>query len=177
MPAPILATKLYIPAPRPGIVPRPRLIERLNVGLDKGCKLTLISASAGFGKTTLVSEWIKDCGRPVAWISLDEGDGDPVRFLTYLIAALQTVQAGLGEGVLSTLQSQIEMALTTLLNEISAIADPFLLNLDDYHTIDSKPWMKPSPFWSSACRRRCTWSSPCVKTDPCRWRDYASAAS
>jgi LuxR family transcriptional regulator, maltose regulon positive regulatory protein len=143
MPAPVLATKLYIPPPRPNIVPRPRLIERLNDGLAMGCRLTLISASAGFGKTTLVSNWITDCGRPVAWLSLDEGDNDPVRFITYLIAALQTIKAGLGEGVLSTLQShqqpQVEMALTTLLNEISSIPDSFLLILDDYHVIDSKP--------------------------------------
>jgi LuxR family transcriptional regulator, maltose regulon positive regulatory protein len=141
--APILATKLYIPPPRPGVVPRPRLIKQLNDGLTKGSKLTLISASAGFGKTTLVSEWIASCGRLAAWLSVDEGDGDPVRFLTYLIAALQTIEAGLGEGALSTLQShqqsQIEMALTNLLNEISAMADPFLLILDDYHTIDSQP--------------------------------------
>jgi LuxR family maltose regulon positive regulatory protein len=143
MPAPILATKLYIPPPRAKIVLRPRLIERLNEGLSSGSKLTLISASAGFGKTTLVSEWVKGCGRPVAWISLDEGDGDPFRFLTYLIAALQTVKAGLGEGVLATLQShqqpQVEMVLTALLNEISSIPDSFLLILDDYHVIDSKP--------------------------------------
>jgi LuxR family maltose regulon positive regulatory protein len=143
MPAPVLATKLYIPPTRPNIVPRPRLIERLNNGLAMGCRLTLISASAGFGKTTLVSNWISDCGRPVAWLSLDEGDNDPVRFITYLIAALQTIKAGLGEGVLSTLQShqqpQVEMALTILLNEISSIPDSFLLILDDYHVIDSKP--------------------------------------
>ena len=77
MPAPILATKLYIPPPRPRIVLRPRLVERLNEGLAAGRKLTLISASAGFGKTTLVSEWIAGCKRPVAWLSLDEGDNDP----------------------------------------------------------------------------------------------------
>src|SRR5512135_3731837 len=105
MPAPILATKLYIPPPRPGIVPRPRLIERLNEGLAAGRKLALISASAGFGKTTLVSEWITNCERPVAWLSLDEGDNDPARFLSYLVAALQTVKAGIGEGVLGVLQS------------------------------------------------------------------------
>ncbi|MBI4761929.1 MAG: hypothetical protein HZC39_14290 [Chloroflexi bacterium] len=154
MPAPILATKLYIPPPRPNLVPRPRLIERLNEGLAMGCKLTLISASAGFGKTTLVSEWISSLtpstsstgrgeGVRAAWISLDEGDNDPLRFISYLIAALQTIKAGLGEGVLATLPSheqlQIEMALTALLNEISAIPDSFLLVLDDYHLIDSKP--------------------------------------
>ena len=91
MSTPILATKLYIPPPRAKIVLRPRLIERLNEGLSSGRKLTLISASAGFGKTTLVSEWIAGCGRPVAWLSLDEGDNDPTRFLTYLVAALQTI--------------------------------------------------------------------------------------
>ena len=105
MSAPILATKLYIPPPRPKIVLRPRLVERLNQGLAPGCKMTLISASAGFGKTTLVSEWIASCDRPVAWLSLDEGDNDPTRFLTYFVAALQTIAANIGAGVLSALQS------------------------------------------------------------------------
>ena len=141
MDAPILATKLYIPPPRPGIVPRPRLIERLNEGLAKGTRLTLISASAGFGKTTLISEWITTCGRQVAWLSLDDGDNDPVRFTTYLIAALQKIQAGIGGTVLMALQSHPppsnETILTALLNEISAIPEKFLLILDDYHSIDS----------------------------------------
>ena len=122
MPTPILATKLYIPPPRPKIVLRPRLIERLNEGLSASCKLTLISASAGFGKTTLVSEWVAGCGRPVAWLSLDEGDNDPTRFLTYLVAALQTIARILEKGcwLFSNPLSrrQIETILTTLLNEI-----------------------------------------------------------
>ena len=143
MPAPILATKLYIPPPRPGIVTRPRLIERMNDGLTKGGRLTLISAPAGFGKTTLASEWITHCGRSVAWLSLDEGDGDLTRFLSYLIAALQTIKAGLGESLLPMFQStqlpHIETILTALLNEINAIAQDFILVLDDYHAIDSKP--------------------------------------
>ena len=151
MSTPILATKLYIPPPRSKIVLRPRLIERLNEGLSSGCKLTIISASAGFGKTTLVSEWIAGCGQPVAWLSLDEGDNDPTRFLTYLIAALQTlalskvegIAENIGAGVLGTLQSPqpppIESILTTLLNEIAAIPDNFIFVLDDYHIIDSKP--------------------------------------
>ncbi len=102
MSAPILATKLYIPPPRSKIVLRPRLIERLNEGLSSGRKLTLISASAGFGKTTLVSEWISALapsplptgegpGVRAAWLSLDEGDNDPTGFLAYLVAALQTI--------------------------------------------------------------------------------------
>ena len=144
MSAPILATKLYIPPPRSKIVLRPRLIERLNEGLSSGRKLTLISASAGFGKTTLVSEWVAGCERPVAWLSLDEGDNDPTRFLTYLVAALQTIaRANIGAGVLGVLQSPqpppTESILTALLNEITTIPDNFILVLDDYHIIDSKP--------------------------------------
>ena len=145
MSMPILATKLHIPLPRPQVVLRPRLIERLNEGLH--CKLTLISASAGFGKTTLVSEWAAGCERRepkvrVAWLSLDEGDNDPTRFLTYLIAALQTIVANIGAGMLSVLQAPqpppIESILTTLLNEITTIPDNFILVLDDYHAIDAK---------------------------------------
>ena len=149
MSEPLLRTKLYIPPPRPNVVLRPRLIERLNGGLQ--CKLTLISASAGFGKTTLVSEWIAGCKRPAAWLSLDEGDNDPARFLTYLIAALQTlalkqvegIAAHIGAGLLGALQSPqpppAEAILTTLINEIAAIPDHFIFVLDDYHVIDAKP--------------------------------------
>jgi LuxR family maltose regulon positive regulatory protein len=143
MSTPILATKLYIPPPRPKIVLRPRLIERLNEGLSLGCKLTLISASAGFGKTTLASEWIAGCERPVAWLSLDEGDNDPTRFLIYLVTALQTIMANIGKDVLRVLQSpqppSIESILTALINEITTIPDNFIFVLDDYHIIDSKP--------------------------------------
>src|SRR5438105_13524073 len=99
---PILATKLYIPPPRPELVLRPHLIERLNEGLHR--KLTLISASAGFGKTTLVSEWVAGCERPVAWLSLDEGDDDSTRFLTHLVAAVQTIAENIGEGVVGALK-------------------------------------------------------------------------
>ncbi len=143
MSAPILATKLYIPPPRPKVVLRSRLIERLNEGLSADRKLTLISAPAGFGKTSLVSEWVASCYQKVAWLSLDEGDNDPTRFLTYLVAALQTIAANIGEGVLGVLQApqppSIESILTTLLNEITTVPDNFVLVLDDYHVIDSKP--------------------------------------
>jgi LuxR family transcriptional regulator, maltose regulon positive regulatory protein len=141
MPTPILATKLYIPPPRPKVVLRPRLIERLNEGMH--CKLSLISAPAGFGKTTLVSEWLAGCQRPVAWLSLDEGDNDPTRFLAYIVTALQTIAPKIGAGVLAALQSPqppfAESFLTALLNEISTIPESFLLVLDDYHSIDSQP--------------------------------------
>jgi LuxR family maltose regulon positive regulatory protein len=140
MSTPILATKLYIPPPRPKVVYRSRLIERLNEGLRR--KLTLISAPAGFGKTTLVSEWVAGCERPVAWLSLDEGDNNPTRFLAYLIAALQTIAANIGEGVLGALQSPqpppTESILTALLNEITTVPDNITLVLDDYHVIDSR---------------------------------------
>jgi LuxR family transcriptional regulator, maltose regulon positive regulatory protein len=137
----ILATKLYLPRLRPNVVSRPRLIEQLSAGLHR--KLTLVSAPAGFGKTTLVSTWVAFIERPTAWLSLDEGENDPTRFLTYLVAALQTIAPRIGGGVLSALQSSqpppTEVMLTTLLNELTTIRDPFVLVLDDYHVIDAKP--------------------------------------
>jgi LuxR family maltose regulon positive regulatory protein len=137
----ILATKLYIPPIRPKVVSRPRLIELLNEGLHR--KLTLISASVGYGKTTLVSDWVAGCKRPGAWLSLDEGDSDPIRFLAYLVTALQTIAPNIGKEVLGVLQSplppSIESVLTTLLNEITTTLDNFVLVLDDYHVIDAKP--------------------------------------
>src|SRR5215212_6316817 len=140
MSTPILTTKLYIPPPRPNVILRPRLIVRLNDGLHG--KLTLISAPAGFGKSTLVSAWVALCGRPVAWLSLDEADSDPARFLSYLIAALQTIAPGIGAGLVDVLQSPQppppEALLTALLNEITAISDHFVLVLDDYHLIDTR---------------------------------------
>src|SRR5689334_24651534 len=102
MSTPILATKLYIPPPPPRVVPRPRLLARLDAGLHR--KLSLIVAPAGFGKTTLVSAWAAGCDRPVAWLALDAGDSDLTRFLTYLIAALQTIAPQIGAGVLGVLQ-------------------------------------------------------------------------
>jgi LuxR family maltose regulon positive regulatory protein len=136
----ILATKLYVPPPQPRVVLRPRLIERLNEGLHR--KLTLICAPAGFGKTTLLGGWLTACERPAAWLSLDEGDNDPTRFLAYLVAALRTVAPNIGEGVLGALQSPqpppTESILTALLNEITTVPDGFVLALDDYHVIDAR---------------------------------------
>ena len=119
MATPILTTKPYVPPVRPELVPRPRLIEQLNVGLHR--KLTLVSAPAGFGKTTLVSEWIASCGpRPrFAWLSPDEGNNDSSRFLACFVAALQTVTGNVGQGVLAATQSpgavNVESVLTALL--------------------------------------------------------------
>ena len=143
MSEPLLLTKFYTPPPRPNIVRRPRLIERLNEGLAKGFKLTLISSSAGFGKTTLISEWAAGLCCPVAWLSLDEGDSDPHRFLTYLIAALQTITPVIGKGASAVLQSPqpppIETILTAVINDILPLSGSFIMVLDDYHVIESKP--------------------------------------
>lgn len=138
---PILATKLYIPPLQPNAVLRPRLIERLNEGLHR--RLTLISAPAGYGKTTLAVEWVASCKRPAAWLSLDEGDNDTKRFLTYLIAALQTIAKNIGAGVLGMLQTPqpptVESLLAVLINEISAVQENITIILDDYHVIEAKP--------------------------------------
>jgi LuxR family maltose regulon positive regulatory protein len=143
---PLLQTKLYIPPSRPELVSRPRLIERLNAGLHR--KLTLVSAPAGFGKTTLVSEWVQalDGTTPpiaIAWLSLDENDNDLTRFLSYFVAASQTIEADIGQGALSALQSPqpppIEALLTPLINEIAALSSQIGLVLDDYHLIETQP--------------------------------------
>jgi LuxR family maltose regulon positive regulatory protein len=138
----LLTTKLYIPSVRPNLVSRPRLVERLNEGLSLGQKLTLVSAPAGFGKTTLLSEWVATCGQPVAWLALDSGDNDSARFLAYLIAALQTIEGSIGAGVLDRFQPPqpppMEELLTTLINQIDAISTCFVLVLDDYHLITAQ---------------------------------------
>lgn len=141
---PYLATKLHKPPIRPNHVPRPRLIERLNSGLRSGHQLTLISAPAGFGKTTLVTEWLQHIDRPVLWISLDEDDNDPVRFLNYLSAAFQQISPELGKLLQSMLAGSQPIDVTPFITAlINAIAenntdDRFVLVLDDYHLIDSK---------------------------------------
>jgi LuxR family maltose regulon positive regulatory protein len=134
---PLLATKLSVPPAWPDWLPRPRLIERLSEGLR--CKVTLISAPAGFGKTTLLSQWTRQSAVPVAWVSLDRGDNDPARFWAYFIAALQTLHRGIGMAALAMLQSPqsppIEPLLTGLINEIAEVRAPYALVLDDLHVV------------------------------------------
>jgi len=140
---PLLKTKLYIPPIRSELVSRPCLVERLDEGYRRGCRLTVISAPAGYGKTTLLGEWIAHCElrTRVAWVSLDEGDNDPVRFWTYVAAALQTVQEDIEEIAQAAFQSPhplpIESALIGLLNQIAEVPDPVVLVLDDYHVINT----------------------------------------
>jgi LuxR family maltose regulon positive regulatory protein len=171
MSIPLLATKFFCPPDRPNLVTRPRLLERLDAGLYQANgftrELTLVSAPAGYGKTTLIAEWlnqwnkgerIKDRIQPfvsaqdklasiilhppgATWLSLDDSDNDPVRFLGYFIAALRGVDEHLGEIALSALQSPQppppEIVLTTLVNDIASVSTPFILTLDDYHVIQS----------------------------------------
>ena len=139
MPTELLTSKLYIPPVRPNLVPRPRLIQRISDGLQSKRRLTLVSAPAGFGKTTLVVAWLKEIDQPTAWLSLDEADNDLVRFLAYLAAALQRVDEEIGTPLRSALQSPqlpaIEQVLTALLNEITLRTDPLILVLDDVHLL------------------------------------------
>lgn len=139
MSAPILTTKLYIPRPRARVVLRPRLHAQLNATPHR--KLTLVSAPAGFGKTTLLADWCNQQSAPIAWLSLEENDSTPARFLAYLVAALQTLAPQIGQGVSVALQSPqpppTEAILTVLVNEIAVFPEQFILVLDDYHLIDS----------------------------------------
>jgi LuxR family maltose regulon positive regulatory protein len=145
VPAALLETKFYVPRPRHGLVPRPRLSERLDRGTAS--KLMLVSAPAGFGKTTLLTEWLAAGPaapadeRLAAWLSLDRGDNDPASFWAYVIAALRTVAAGIGENALALLRAPqplpVEAVLTALLNDLGAIAGDIVLVLDDYHVIDA----------------------------------------
>src|SRR6478609_3275442 len=138
---PLLDTKLYVPRSRRGLVPRPRLSERLDRGAAS--KLVLVSAPAGFGKTTLLAEWLTAAaadGWSSAWLSLDQRDNDPALFWTYLVTALRKAEPGVGGGVLSLLQSPqppSEAILATLLNDLSGISNDVVLVLDDYHVIDA----------------------------------------
>ena len=146
----LLATKLFVPPARREPVPRERLIQRLNDGLRAegrkfACKLTLISAPAGYGKTTLVVDWIRGEGAPshappdVAWISLDEGDDDPARFLAYLAAALQSIGIELEPGPSAAAPAQDpEAFFRALINELADDARPFILVMDDYHRISNQ---------------------------------------
>jgi len=133
----LLSTKIHIPPANSRRIQRARLFACLNAGLCH--KLTLLSAPAGFGKTSLLADWAAQIAHPVAWVSLDESDNDPVRFMAYFIAALQKIRPGVGEDMLSVLRASqtppIDALLTDLLNEMESIPNDFLLILDDFHLI------------------------------------------
>jgi LuxR family maltose regulon positive regulatory protein len=138
---PLLSTKLHVPRPKTQLVSRARLVERLQQGVERA--LTLISAPAGFGKTTLLAQWLSENGTPVAWLSVEAEDNDPTRFLSYLIAALQTLDARLGATTLALLRTprppSPEAVLAVLVSEMASRGDrEFALVLDDYHLITAE---------------------------------------
>jgi LuxR family maltose regulon positive regulatory protein len=144
MPQALVTTKLHAPRMRPNLVARPRLRGILAAGMER--RLTLLSAPAGFGKTTLLVEWAEDLaadGRSVAWLSLDGSDNDPARFLSYLVTALRNVEAGVGEGALAALESPqpppVGVVVEVLVNDLAGAGRRVTVVFDDYHLIGSVP--------------------------------------
>ena len=137
---PLLATKLQIPPLRAQRVARPQLLQRLSTNLER--QITLVSAPAGYGKSTLVNDWVRAQNRPAAWLSLEEADGEPVRFLHYLTAALQQIEPSIGGDLPTILDAmpsfQADVGITLLINDLTAYASPCLLVLDDFHTIENR---------------------------------------
>lgn len=135
----LLATKLHVPRPRPGWVPRPRLVDRLAEGMER--ELVVVCAPAGFGKSSLLADWVRGGRRSVAWLSLDEGDNDPARFWRHAAAALDTVAPGVAERVGALLGggglagSSFEAPVITLVNTLAGATDDIVLVIDDYHVI------------------------------------------
>ena len=180
---PLVSTKLRPSQARPKLVARPRLVESLT--REPGRRLTLLSAPAGFGKTTLLNEWVKSSAGGescVAWLSLDEGDNDPARFLSYLVAALRrTVEEGFGEGVLAALRSpqppRLEALAAALINEMADLPGEVSLVLDDYHLhrLRGRPRDRLLPAGAPA-GEACTSSSRAASTRPCRSRASAPGA-
>ena len=142
MPGPLLETKLHVPRRRPGLVARPRLIDRLSRGAQSA--LTLVSAPAGFGKTSLLADWLAAAGvdeRCTAWLSLDPRDNDPALFWTYLVAALKTAVPGVGGSALSLLESRqppMDVVRATLINDLGATSSDVVVVLDDYHVLEAR---------------------------------------
>jgi LuxR family maltose regulon positive regulatory protein len=152
VPQTLVKTKLRVPRTRPNLVERPRLHELLDRG--EGRKLTLVSDPAGFGKTTLLVEWLVERsgnGRSGVWLSLDGSDNDPARFLSYLVGALQNVMEGIGEGVLALLRvpelPPLETLVGALINELAASGREVTSFLDDYHLIDARPVHEAASFF------------------------------
>ena len=135
----MLLTKLHIPSSGQNIVHRTALFEKLNSGLERN--LILVSAPAGFGKTTVVSDWIDQKKIPTGWFSIDNGDNDPAVFLGYIISGIQNIHADFGRSALQLLNSpdspSFESTTSLLINEILDIKHNFLLVLDDFHLIKS----------------------------------------
>jgi LuxR family transcriptional regulator, maltose regulon positive regulatory protein len=140
MPGPLIATKFHVPASPPDWVPRPQLLAPLDSAMQRPCKLILLSAPAGFGKTTLVAQWLRQREIPAAWLSLDRDDNDPARFWRYVVAALQTADDRLGLSIGLSLEAPqlppLEGLIAALANDLSLVEGPLVLVLDDYHWIE-----------------------------------------
>ncbi len=141
MNTPLLTTKLFVPPLRPDLVPRQRLIDKMNEGVRR--KLLLVTAPAGFGKTILICTWAAQCSMPVAWLSLDQGENDPWQFWAYVCTAMQRCFADLGQVVFPSFNVEqpepIRPLLTRLINEMAALPEPeIVLVLDDYQLIESQ---------------------------------------
>ena len=140
---PVLGTKLHLPSRRRELVPRGRLVDRLVIG-QTSPRLVLIAAPAGFGKTTLLTQWLTSTGvegRSVAWLALDAGDAELGRFLSHLVAAIQTAEPAVGVETMALLEAgggaDAHEALVSLVNDLDLLAGPLVLALDDYHVIDA----------------------------------------
>ena len=139
----LLPSKLYIPPAHKNLIPRPRLVQVLNDALEQDRPIILVSAPAGYGKTTLITEWLYGVQNKTAWLSLDKADNDPTRFITYLITALQQIDERIGRTTQAMLQSPQplppEALITPLINDIGTVSHVFLLVLEDYHVIEASP--------------------------------------
>ena len=173
----LLASKLQVPRPRPHLVHRPCLIHQLQQGLER--PLILLSAPAGFGKSTLLADWLASHTIPCAWLSLEPQDNDPARFLSYLLAALQTTDPRLGVGWRAPASPhplqppRLESLLTALLNDLQARRtsdrEHVVLVLDDYHVITNEAIHAALRFLLEHLPPSCTWYSRPAKTRRCRW--------
>ena len=165
----LLATKLYLPSLRPGLVPRPRLAEQLEETAGRG--VAVVVAPAGYGKTMLLADWVRASGRPAAWLSLDVADNDPARFWRHVVAALETVYPGIGGRVGSLLGPpaplSFEALVTGLINDIAADPDEreAVLVLDDYHVIEELGVHEPVSFWLEH-RPSALWVVIASRSDP-----------
>ena len=141
LPVSILSTKFYIPHLRQNGVLRPRLTDILLAGVNRPGTLVMLSGPAGFGKSTLLGEFVAQLKQPVAWVSLDDGDNDPVRFWSYLIAACQSVRPGVGDSALELLKAPQPLpddaVPTILVNDLAGLDGGLVLVLDDYHVIQN----------------------------------------
>jgi LuxR family maltose regulon positive regulatory protein len=155
--SPILTSKLFIPPLRADLLSRSHLIEKLND--STAYPVTLISASAGSGKTTMLSEWVAKTDRPVAWISLDPDDNDPAQFIPCFIFALRTIRGDIGEEAFESLQSSpsepFESTMINLINNVIEFPEDFTLIFDDYHTITDQRTNDLIIFWSIICHPNC----------------------